>query len=131
MADEFVGKSLYAEFAGSEITSRFRTFDENQETGLVDKSAGADTGRSYIANLDDGSVTMEFLNEADGTVLWALVAPAEEGTLIWAPEGTAAAKEKRTVDAIVKSRRRSIVFDDVVKITVEFQFNGAVADSVY
>lgn len=131
MSDEFVGSSLYCEFAGSELSSRFHSFDENEEVGLVEKSAGDDTYRAYLATLTDGGISMEFLHEADGTVIWAAIAPGTEGTLIWGPEGTASAKEKRTVDAVVKSRRRAIVYDDVVKINIDFAFQTAVVDSVY
>lgn len=131
MGNEFVGSSLYVEFGGTEISSRFRSFEESTEVGMIDKSAGADTGRSYIANLDDGGASMEFLHESEASALWAALAPSTEATLIWAPEGTATGKDKSTVTAIVQSRRRSIVFDDVVKVNVEFKFNGSVVESVW
>lgn len=131
MANEYVGNTLYVTFGGTEISSRFRSFDENVEVGMIDASAGADTGRSYISNLEDGGASMEFLHEAGGTAIWAALAPGTEGTLIWGPEGTTSTKPKHTVNAIVQSRRRNIIFDDVVKISVEWKFNGSVADSTY
>jgi hypothetical protein len=53
------------------------------------------------------------------------------GTLIWAPEGTAAGKPKHQVVAIVKNRSRSMPYDDIVEGKVEFQFSGAVTDGTY
>lgn len=133
MANEFTGSAMYVKFGSTVLSSRYKSYNESDEAGLVDKSAGADTRRTYLSTLDDGGATMELLAESAGTALWAAIAPGTEGTLEWGPEGTAAGKPKHTVNAIVKNRKRNIVHDDVVKISVEFIYNTGtgVTDTTY
>jgi hypothetical protein len=128
---EYTGKNTYVKFGSTVLSTRYRSFEQNEEVGLVDHSAGADVPRTYLTTLEDGTATLETLAEAAGTALWNAVDKGTEGTLEFGPEGTASGKPKHTVNAIVKSRRRSHVFEDVVKINVEFQFSGVVVDSAY
>jgi len=120
---EYTGKNLYVKFGSTVLSSRFKSYNESDEAGLVDKSAGADTRRTYLATLQDGGASMELLQEAAGTVLWAAVAAGTTGTLEWGPEGTASGKPKYTVDAIIKSRKRTLVHDDVVKVSLDIIYN--------
>lgn len=120
---EYTGKNLYVKFGSTVLSSRFKSYNESDEAGMVDKSAGADTRRTYLATLADGGATMELLQESLGTALWAAIAPGTEGTLEWGPEGTASGKPKYTVDAIIKSRKRNLVHDDVVKVTIDIVYN--------
>lgn len=130
---EYTGSAMYVSFAGTALSSRYKSFEASEEVGLVDHSAGADTARTYLKTLEDGTATLELLGEAGtaGTALWNAVKKGNEGSLIWAPEGTLATKQRHTVNAIIKSRRRTTVHDDVVKLTIEFQFSGAVTDDTY
>lgn len=128
---EYTGSALYLKFVSTVLSVDYKSYDQDEEIGLVDKSAGADTYRTYLITLKDGTATAESLEQAGGTVLWTAVTPGTEGTLEWAPEGTAATKQKHVVNAIVKSRKRTTVHDDIVKINISFQFSGAVTDSVY
>ena len=120
---EYTGKSLYVKFGPTVLSSRFKSYNESDEAGLVDKSAGADTRRTYLATLQDGGASMELLQESLGTAIWAAVAAGTEGTLEWGPEGTASGKPKYTVDAIIKSRKRNIIHDDVVKVSLDIVYN--------
>jgi hypothetical protein len=128
---EIVGKNLYIEFGGTDLSSDFRTVTNNEETGLVDASAGSDAARTYIATLKDGTLDYSMVAQADGTATWDAVAPATAGTLIWGEEGTAAGNARHTVDALVASRSKDIPYDDLVIYNVSFQFNGAITDDVY
>lgn len=130
MAD-FTGKDLYAKFGSTVLSSRFKSFESSEEMGLVDDSAGADTARSYLTTLEDGTATLELLAERAGTAQWAACDKGASGTLEWGDEGTASGKPKHTVPAIVKSRKRTVVHDDIVKLNFEFQFNGTVLDATY
>lgn len=128
---EYTGSGLYVAFAGTVVTTRFRSFDADETQALVAKDAAADTAMTYLNTLQDGKGTLEVLAEAGGTALWAALVKGASGTLIWGDEGTVAAKPKHSVPAIVARRRRNTVYNDVVKLTFDFQFNGTVVDGTW
>jgi hypothetical protein len=130
---EFTGQNLYVIFDTTVLSGDYRTFDENDEAGMVDASAGSDSRRTYLDTLKDGGATVELLAQEGGTALWAAIEPGTEGTLEWGPEGTVAGKPKHTITAKVKSRKRNVVYEEVTKISVEFVFNDSadIVDDVY
>jgi len=134
----YTGKDLYVQWIYSggtvALNADFRTLSTSEEADSAEKSAGADTHKSYIPTLTDSSAELEFLDVtgATGSTEWAAVLPQNSGTLIWAPEGTTSTKPKHTVtDVFVTSRKRDMPFDDVVAVTVAFQFNVAPAQTAY
>jgi hypothetical protein len=98
--------------AGSTVISTdFRAFAVNDEVGEVDKSAGADTRRTYIKTLKDGQITTSYLHDG-GTVNWGILAPgAVNGTLIWGEAGTANGAPKHTLPCFVKSNNMDQPYD--------------------
>jgi len=130
---EFTGKSLSVVFGATTLTGNQRTFSTTEEAGLVDASAGADVARTYLKTLEDGTATVEILGDdgAGGPTLWAAVRPGTVGNLVWGEEGTAAGQPRHSVNAVVSSRKKDSPYDDVVVVTVEFQFSGVVVDDVY
>lgn len=128
---EYTGSGLYVAFAGTVFSTRFRSFDADETQALVAKDAGADGAMTYLNTLADGKGTLEVLAEAAGTALWAAGVKGASGTLIWGDEGTAAGKPKHSVPAIVARRRRNTVYNDIVKLTFDFQFNGTVTDGTW
>lgn len=130
---QYTGKDLVVTFQGTKISSRFRSFNDNQEIKLVDQSAADDVANTYLPALEDGDAKLECLAERDSTAataVWNLCDKGAEGTLQWQPEGTVTGKVKHYVNAIVKKREREFPYDDVVKITVTFQYSGVVTDTV-
>lgn len=131
---EYTGNDLYLSFAGTTVHADFREFSASEEIDLVDASAGADVAKTYLTALEDGTASLTLLDQTGGTAataMWQLMDKGAEGSLIWAPEGTATGKPKHYVNAIVSSRERSMPYDDVVELTFEFQFSGVVTDTVY
>lgn len=130
---QYTGKDMYIKFGTTVLSSRYKSYNETDEAGMVDQSAGADTRRTYLATLADGGAQVEVLAAAGGTALWAAIAPGTEATLEWGPEGTASGKQKHTVLAVVKSRKADYVHDDVTKVQVEFVYNTGtgVTDATY
>ena len=131
MANEYTGKNLYFKFGTTVLTSRFKSMEPSEEIGLLDSSAGSDTARTKVTTLEDGAISFEFLMEAAGSAEWDACAKGTFGTCEWGEEGTASGKPKHTVYAVVKSRKKSIVHDDIVKASVEFEFSGALSDTNY
>lgn len=128
---EYTGKDLYLKYGTTVLSADFRNFDQEEDVGLVDASAGNDANRTYLTTLKDGKATAELVHQTGGTAVWNALAPATSGTLEWGPEGTATGKPKHSVVAIVMSRKKVMPYEDIVVITPEFQFSGAVTDTTY
>ena len=131
MSTEFAGSALKLQFGGTDLATAYRSFEPEESVNVVDASHGSDTGRRKIVTLRDGRVTVEMVDLNDGSTIWNAVVPGTGGTLIWGEQGTAAGRPKHSVYAVVASRRRSVPYDGVVTIRVEFEFNdqAAVVDS--
>jgi len=127
----YSGKDLYVEFAGTDLSGDFRTLDVPESCTIIDASAGSDTYKDKLAGQTDATASLSMLHQAAGTVLWDALAPTTEGTLIWAPEGTASAKPKHSATVIVSSRGKSIPYEGVVELSVDFDIKSAITDTIY
>jgi len=111
---EYIGNAAYILWVTSTgtttISTDFRQFTINDEVGEVDKSAGADTRRTYIKTLKDGSVNSTFLHDG-GTLNWIELAPGKEGTLTWGEIGTANGAPKHTQPAFIRSANMDQPYD--------------------
>lgn len=122
----YIGKATVITFAAVALNTLYRNADVEESVDLVDKSAFADTHKSYIAALKDTKFTCEYL--VDGTTVWAACAPGTEGTLVYSPEGTTSGKPKYTAVAIVASRKRANPYNEMVTATLEFNLQAAWAE---
>lgn len=129
----YTGSGAYIIFGTTVLNTYYRTGTKGEEIDLVDKSAGADTNKTYLTALKDGTFDIECVMPSGtaGTAVWGAVAPGTEATLIIGPEGTASGEPKQTVNAIVRSRGWPLTYNDLTTFSVSFQFSGAVADSAY
>lgn len=125
------GVALYVAFKGVNLSGEYRTFEANETGDSVDVSAGADTAVTYLTRLTDGTASYSAVMQAAGSAIWTALAIHGEGTLEWADEGTAAAKQRHWVNAICTGRGRSIPYAGAVEVSATFQFSGAVTDTVY
>jgi len=132
MASE-TGTALYVIFGSTVLDTDYRAFSFSEEGGVVDASGGADTNRTYLTTLTDGTASITFMRQASDTATWAAVVPLTGGTLVWGEEGTAAAAThpRHSVYAYVTSREESMSYDDLVICDVEFQYSGSVTDGTY
>lgn len=128
---EYTAATLYLKFGSTVLSADFRTFDNDENIGLVESQAGSDTNKTYLTTLKDGSASVSLVDQTGGSALWTAVVPGTSGTLEWGPEGTASTKPKHTALALVKSRKRSEPYDGIVTLDVAFQINGAITDSAY
>lgn len=120
---EYSGTNMYVKFGSTDLSGDYRTMTVTEDMALIDASAGSDTGTTYVTTLINGTGTLELVDQAAGTALWAAVVNGTSGTLEWAPEGTASGKPKYTVTAIVQSRERRVAYNDVSILTINFQFS--------
>ena len=129
---KYSGEDLVVTLGSDTLSGMFRTFETSEDGTQYDQTAGAEANKTYLAGKADGNATLMALAvaAADGTALWAAVAINTEGTLTWMPEGTAVGKARHAVNAFVKTRSQRFPYDNVVEVTVAFQFSGAVVDDI-
>lgn len=132
IANRYIGDALYVEFiapAGTiALTGDQRTLSVDREVDLVDITAADESDKSYLSTLKDGSAEIEVLDQAasGATGLETALVEGTKGTLIYAPQGTAATKIKRGFPAIVNSISVEYPYADVVVYRISFQKNGSV-----
>ena len=130
IANRYTGKDLYAEFicaAGTiALTGDQRSLTVDREADTVDVSAGADTDKSYLATLKDGTAEIEIIDQASvaATGIEAAMPEGTGGTLLYGPAGTASGKPKRGFVAIVTSLSMEYPYSDVVTYSISFQKSG-------
>ena len=124
MGAPYSGRNLYAKFGDTVLSGRYKSFSETDEVAVIDKTCYGDTMRNWIVAPVDGSLAIEVLQEENGKAAWDALEVGSEGTLEWAPEGLGAGA-LYAIDARVKSRKRSVIFDDVVKMLFEFAYFSA------
>ena len=125
------GTALYLAFDGTVLDTDYRSFGPSEEMGIVDQSAGADTARTYLTTLTDGTASSPIVLQSADTTTWGACALGTEGTLEWGEEGTTAGNPRHHVNAIVTGRSKDISYADVVIATIAWQYSGAVTDTTY
>lgn len=125
------GAALYLLWDGTVLDTDYRSFSESEEIGMVDQSAGADLNRTYLTELKDGTASTTIVVQASDTTTWGALVPGGEGTLEWGDEGTASGKPRSYVNAILKSREKSMEYADLIVADIEWQMSGAITDDTY
>lgn len=128
---EYTGSGFYLKFNTTVLSPDYRSFSEEHTQDSVEASAGSDTRRTYLATLTDGNLSVDMVAQAAGTAMWSALTPGTSGSIEWGPEGTASGKAKHTATAFVAKRTRDLAYDDIVTLSVEFQFQTAVTDTAY
>lgn len=131
MGNEYLGNAAYLIFGSTTLHGRYTSLNIEESQDLVDKSAGADTHKSFLAALQQGTITIGFNLENDSTAEWAAVALGTTGTLIYAPEGTTNPQPKYTVVALVSARDRSIANADLDRANVTFTMQALFTEGTY
>jgi len=129
MANEFVGSALIATWTTASATIQLdtdaRNFNYTPSIAFIDATAGADQNMQRVNSFKDGQITCDMLML--NSIASATVAAFDEGTngtVIFAPAGSAAGKLKYTVPAICMGCTQAVPYNDVVTMSVTFQQNG-------
>ena len=120
-----IGKDGYISFQGTEVSADYRNFEVEMSLDTVEKSAGADSSKSYIPALKDGTAKLTYAYTGTaGSAYSGLLRVGQQGTLLWGPEGNAVGKPKGGVEAIVTSQSKPMTYNDLITHAVTFQFTG-------
>lgn len=137
MADNAViPAGAYIAFGGTVLSTRYRTYGHEETGETVESTAGADTHVTREFTVIDGKASMEMVHEGgtagQGTVVWEAVKPGNEGTLEWAPEGTATGSPRHYVTrALAVKRTMPFNYRDVIVIAVDFEYSAPIVDTTY
>jgi hypothetical protein len=127
----YAGTALYVKFGSTVMSGDHRVLKTSEKADSIDATAGADTRKTILPGLAEGDASLSMLGTIGGTAPWAAVAPRTNGTLEWAPEGTAAGKPKYTVDSYVLGRDASYPYNDVVSWEIKFGMTGNITAGTY
>ena len=125
------GSGLYVIFGSTELTDDYRSFGQTETGGVVDASAGADTTRTYLTTLKDGTATLSAVWQTGAAALWAAVAPLTSGSLRWGESGSYQGSPCHSVASFVTERRKSAGYADLIMADISWQFSGTVVDGTF
>ena len=125
----FVGNGLYLTWTTLTGTitmnTDFQTFDWNPTIEFYEQTAGADTSKSHIAGLKDGSASYKGLMQVGDLPAWGTqFAPGTFGTIVYCPEGTAAGKFAGTIPCYVTGFQQTSAYNALVEANVSWMLSG-------
>lgn len=122
-----IGKNGYISFQGTEISADYRSFEIEMTIDTVEKSAGSESSKSYIATLKDGTAKLTYAyTGTSGSAYTQLLRVGQTGQLLWGPEGSGSGKPKGGVNAIVVAHTKPMDYNELITRSVTFQFTGDV-----
>ena len=132
---EFVGSACYAQWltAGGgtvDISTNYRTFQANRTVNEVDKSAGADTERTYIPTLIDKEYSGTFIHTGS-TTDWSYLEPGTQGTLTWGEQGTTSGMPKHTCPAFIRESSLAFGYEELAIFNLTFRPTASEVYSTY
>lgn len=106
--DRTVYPNLLVRWNGSVITDDIMNLEWSNKVDLIEKSAGTESNKTYIAGRSDEDFTLDFAAVGtavtSGTVnVQRTMYAGNSGTLEWAPFGTAEGNPKYSIKVIVES----------------------------
>ena len=126
------GKGLYIKFGGTVLNTDYRTFGHSRGIDKVDGSAGADTFKTYLTTLKDGSITCAIIAQASDTSTRGTLVPGTGGSLEYGLEGTASGKQKAIYTAVfVENANVSASYNDLIVVDITWQPNSDITEGTY
>lgn len=130
---EFAGSSLvlaWVQAAGTTtLTGDHKSCSYTPSIQFYDATAGADTHKSYLPGVKDGTWTlnanMQAGTGAGGTSVYSTLVEGAVGSLYIYPEGITAGKSKYVIPSLSQGAAFSWPYDNIVEVTVNGQQNGA------
>lgn len=133
---EFTGKDCFVQWVWSggtvALTTDFRRFTYTPTQAKFDTTTSNETDETYLTGIKGFTASYEGLGQAGGTATWDPFVIGTSGTLTVGPEGTATGKRKFTFPCFTTSDPLTdFVYNDLVKVAIAFQGNGAITRTTY
>jgi hypothetical protein len=113
------------------LAADYRNVTWSPSVAYAETTAGSDTHVGRLTTLKDATASIELVNAAGGTALYAAFAAGMSGTLIIGPEGTATNKRKISFVCYSDGGQYAQPYADVATVTCSFTGNGAFTDGTY
>ncbi len=127
---KYNSKDLDIVYNGTNIEGNGSSLDVDESQGAEDVTSFGDDDGEYVAGgVTHRKATFNAFAEDDDTIYDALV-PGTSATLEWYPRGNSVGEPKKSVTAVVTSRKRAFGVGKAVLISAEFQLSGPVTDSI-
>jgi len=126
------GKNLYIKFGSTVLNTDYRTFGHPRSIDKVDASAGADTFKTYLTTLKDGTISCAIIAQAADTTTRGTLVPGTGGSLEYGLEGTAAGKQKASYTSVfVENSNISASYNDLIVVDIAWQPNSDITEGTY
>lgn len=113
-----------------DLTGDSRDLSINEQASEIDVTtrgnAQADA-RDYLADVPERTFQLQSLDTRGNSQAWDQIAIADQGTLVWYPEGTAVGKRRETATATLLQKNRTYPYNNAVTIDLQGRLNSAIA----
>ena len=111
---------------GSNIVAEVTAFTLETTADVIESTQLSDTDKTYETSRKSGSVTIECMwDETDSNGQIALQ-EATGVTLLLYPEGATSGDYFYTVPSIITGNSVSVTMDDIIRMSISAQVNGAI-----
>lgn len=127
----FVGSALAVQWVTAtwgtlDLAVDFRSFNYTESSNFIEETAGAATSQEWILSFRAGNASWGGVMQAGSLPLYgSALSAGNDGTLRWAPEGTAAGKYHGTVRAYSQGLVHNYAYNGIPEVTCSWIQNGA------
>jgi hypothetical protein len=117
-----------------DLQTQLRNVNLQEETDMVDSTAGTVSYREYIQGLSDATLDVEAVYNAAATPMGTIDMKAlrrTSGTVNYGPMGSVTGYHKISRAALVSSLEYDSPYDDIVTVNISFQLSGAPTDGTW
>lgn len=117
-----------------DLQSQLRNVNLQEETDMVDSTAGTTNYREYILGLSDATLDIETVYNAAASPIGTADVKSlrrSSGTVNYGPMGSASGYHKISRAALVSSLEFDSPYDDIVTVNISFQLSGAPTDGTW
>jgi hypothetical protein len=114
---------------GSNIVAEVTAFTLETTADVIESTQLTDTNKTFVASRKSGSVTVECMFDETDSNGQIVLQEATGVTLLLHPEGTDSGDFFYSVPAIVTGNSLSVTMDDMIRMSISCQINGAITRS--
>lgn len=114
-----------------DLTGDSREFTWNKEINEIDAVTRGSTAMEVLPDLPTIGASLNSLDTAGTAQAWENLDTSQEGTIRWAPNGTATPNRKYEMPAIVQSVEVEYPHNDVVTVSIGWRGQSTISKSNY
>jgi hypothetical protein len=114
---------------GSNTVGEVTAFTLETTADVIESTQLSDTNKTFVASRKSGSVTIECMFDETDSNGQIVLQEATGVTLLLHPEGADSGDFFYSVPAIVTGNSLSVTMDDMIRMSISCQINGAITRS--